>query len=30
VQQPDGTWQLSGGTRDYQELVMRRLIGRGE
>jgi polyphosphate kinase len=30
VQQPDGTWQLSGGTRDYQELVMRRLIDRGE
>jgi polyphosphate kinase len=30
VQQPDGTWELSGGPRDYQELVMRRLIDRGE
>jgi polyphosphate kinase len=30
VQQPDGGWERSGGTRDYQDLLMRRLVDRGE
>jgi hypothetical protein len=30
VQQPDGTWERSGGTADYQELLMRSLADRGE
>jgi hypothetical protein len=30
MQQPDGGWERSGGTRDYQDLLMRRLVDRGE
>ena len=30
VQQPDGSWEPSGGTGDYQELLLRRLVDRTE
>ncbi len=30
VQQPDGRWAESGGTGNYQELLLRRLVDRGE
>ncbi len=29
-QQPDGSWRLSDGTQDYQELLLRRLANRAE
>ena len=28
--QPDGSWKLSGGTQDYQELLLRRLANRAQ